>query len=266
MANGPMLTLVRSASIAVQRWLAFVAPWFVVRALAAAIVRPLKTDRILLLGSAPMPSLPQDPNSWKLWAVNASARQADMLGLGPPSVTVVDRGFFTEPNRSVARAQVTPLDLGRVIAVSTIRLVQPPAIPDGSIRISRFQRSVIVRAATGSRLLDSGTFAQLSTGGFSACLATLAASEQVFLAGFTMRLEPGTTRTPHFYEDPNITPSVAAGTPDQVTARKHSAADSAALSLISLLKVNLVSLEPDLIPLLTNWGQNPPAWHLRRWT
>lgn len=259
-----MLKLLRSTSVAVQRWLAFAVPWFVARAIAAATVRPLKTDRILLLGSAPTPSLPQDPNSWELWSVNASARQADLLGLGPPAVTVVDRGFFTEPSRSGARAQVTPLDLGRVIAVSTVRLVQPPAIPDGSIRISRFQRSVIVRAATGSRLLDSGTFAQLSTGGFSACLATLAASEQVFLAGFTMRLEPGITHTPHFYEDPNITPSVATGTPNQVTARKHSAADSAAFSLLALRTSKISSSEGDLKPLLYNWGQDPPSWARNR--
>lgn len=260
-----MLTLLHSFSIAFQRWLAFAAPWFVVRAVAAVAVRPLRSSRILLLGSAPTPSLPPDPNSWALWTVNASARQAELLALGSPAVTVVDRGFFSESSRSVAREQIAHLDVGRVVAVSTVRLAQSPVIPVGAIRMSRLQRSLIVRAATGSRLLDSGTFAQLSTGGFATCLATLAASEKVFLAGFTMRLGPGTKRTPHFYDDPNIAPSVAAGTPDQVTARKHSAADSAALSSISLLRANLLSLEPDLLPLLNNWGQDPPEWYRRRW-
>lgn len=259
------MRIVGAVIIAVQRWVAFVVPWFVVRAVAAVSVRPLRTSRILLLGSAPTPSLPPDPDSWALWTVNASARQAELLALGSPAVTVVDLGFFSESTRSGARKQVSQLDLGRVVAVSTVRLDKTPALPNESIRISRFRRSIIVRAATGSRLIDSGTFAQLSTGGFATCLASLAASENVFLAGFTMTLAPGTKRTPHFYDDPNIAPSVAAGTPDQVTARKHSAADSATLSLISLRTSKISSLEPDLTPLVSNWGQDPPSWAHRRW-
>lgn len=258
------MRIVGAVIIAVQRWVAFVVPWFVVRAVAAVSVRPLRTSRILLLGSAPAPSLPPDSTSWALWTVNASARQAELLALGSPVVTVVDLGFFSESTRSGARKQVSQLDLGRVVAVSTVHLDKTPALPNESIRIGRFRRSIIVRAATGSRLIDSGTFAQLSTGGFATCLASLAASENVFLAGFTMTLAPGTKSTPHFYDDPNITPSVTDDSPDQVTARKHSAADSACLSLVTLRTSKLLSREPHLVPLIHNWGHNPPIWAERR--
>jgi len=250
----------RSIGFTFQRWLAFVTPWIIVRALAADVVRPLRTRKILVLGSSPTPRLPLDLESWELWAVNASVRQADRLGLGPPAVTVVDRGLFTEPTRSGALRQVRNLDLGRVVSVSTVPLSRVARCPSNCLRVSRYRRSLIVRAATGSRTIDSGTFAALSTGGFAVCLASLAASDQIFLAGFSMTLTPGTKSTPHFYYDENITPSVLENTPDQLTARKHSAADSASLSLIALRKSNVLSLEPDLVPLLRNWGQDPPEW------
>lgn len=259
------MKLFGAAAIAFQRGLASISPWFLVRALASASVRSLRADHILLLGSAPEPLLPEPIDKWTLWTVNASARHAAQLELGTPRVSVVDRGFFTEKGRSGALRQVETIDLGRVASVSTVRLMERPVCPAGCIRVSRFRRSIIVRAVTGSRTLDSGSFAALSTGGFAACLASLAAKNQVFLAGFTMGLDPGVKRTPHFYEDPNITASVRHDAPHQKTARKHSAADSAALSLISLRASNLSSREPDLVPRLSNWGDNPPAWARRRW-
>lgn len=259
------MKLLGAAAIAFQRGLAFISPWFIVRALASASVRSLRADHILLLGSAPEPLLPEPIDKWTLWTVNASARHAAQLELGTPRVSVVDRGFFTEKSRSGALRQVETIDLGKVVSVSTVRLVERPVCPAGCVRVSRFRRSIIVRAATGSRTLDSGNFAALSTGGFAACLASLAASDQVFLAGYSMTLEAGTKRTPHFYDDPNIRPSVSANTPDQVTARKHSAADSAALSLISLKTHRLNSHERDLIPLVYNWGKDPPSWARQRW-
>lgn len=80
--------------------------------IATATVRPLKADRILLLGSAPAPLLPSVHEFWELWTVNASAKQADYLGLGPPKVSVVDLGFFSERGRSVSLEQVADLNLG----------------------------------------------------------------------------------------------------------------------------------------------------------
>jgi hypothetical protein len=223
-----------------------------------------KGSDVLILGSAPHPVLPHDYKNRLLICCNGSAAKAKQLQLSEPSMTVVDFELIdvdvtlSKDVRSVIinNQILKNLNLGYLVATQSNNAIggAPELLNakyDAFFSIDRLARRKIIDTVTGMNKMERDVkFSLCSTGGFSVALSLFLGVRSVSIAGFSHLFHGNKHPQMHFYDE------VLESTSNELNTRNHSMADSAliALSCINGYKIN--SLEPDILPLVQNWGNN----------
>ena len=235
---------------------------------AIALLRSrLKGRRILVVGSAPDPALPDPSDFDAVVCVNASGDVARRrLGLSA-DLTVMDREMTTlngpGEKREAAFNLVRPLDLGLVVTVaSNAAQLNSSSLAalrnEGHVSLTRRQTRRALQRAASDRRLNSSIDALVSTGFSAMALAALGRPKTIWLAGFRLFVPAGSHGTPHDYPMPRID-KVSPYRQDRSDGRKHSLADAALLSGLALSGLDVRSHEIELAPLLSNRGSRGRA-------
>lgn len=236
-----------------------------------------------VLGSAPNPDLTLFQERMALVAVNGSAVNARRLGLPPPVMTVVDFELLdnsvnlSKETRSVIikNRLLQGMDLG--ILVSTQSNGSQGGNPDillaqytKYIKIYKHQCRAIVHHVTGTKLLENDVHGLLSRGAFAIAICSWLGARSITFAGFSLFCTEEEDCSPHFYYDMDIKFKEnvvwkSENKPSGVSAdtRSHSLADCALISQLVLRGQRICSKERDFLPVIQNWGCNPPNWAKR---
>lgn len=220
--------------------------------------------KILVLGSAPDPQLPEDCHDRLVVSANGSAWSAARLGLQSPALTLVDRELvFEETVRGkVSRSEIHDLGLLRGLDLGALAIIQSNSTKRGNpamlgagyshfVWIDRSQCRLILRRVTHSHCFDDDVQGLPSTGVVAVAVASFLGSRDIFISGMTLR----PTSTTHAYSREVV---------GQGQLRSHTRSDALVIAHISHWTGSLDSYEPDIAPLCHNWGRNPPKWARRR--
>lgn len=227
----------------------------------------LENKDIFLVGSAPRPDLTLYRDYMEVVTCNGSAANANLLSLKEPALTVVDfelldpKASAVKPGRSIVleKGLLRGIFLGHLVAVQSNSSGGGSPLALGArftvfTELTRLDRTYIVQAMTGSDSLDGDVFGMVSTGAFALALSFYLGAKSVTLAGFSFFKEFGATAVPHFYDESSI------DSPTLVDTRNHSLADAALITQLVLKRYHIRTEERDLLPLIQNWGRDPPFW------
>ena len=230
---------------------------------------------LFALGSSPHSSSSLFRPHMKVVSCNASARNAMILGLPAPVLTILDNEVLDpqvhlrKPGRSsiVAQGLLRNLSLGQLVSVQSNRsLGGDPALLEANweshTRLTRSQRTLIVQRATGMAELDSTNWSMVSTGAFTIALGFLLGARSVVFSGFSLYQARGLQDPPHFYD------SVAQDSAEEsmarmrhvTTSRNHSMADAALVACLAVRGLEVDTEDPDFFALVRNWGDSRPPW------
>lgn len=233
-----------------------------VRRARHAVANHVRGRRVLVLGSAPEPALP-DPGDYDvLVCVNASGDIARRRLQRSADVTVLDREMTTlnqsGEKRYAAFELLRGLDLGLLVTIgsngSSLNRASLDELRHGRhVDINRRAARRAVRYVTLNRSLNRGMSSFTSTGFSTMALVALGSPSTIWVAGFRLFVPAGSHGTPHDYPMPKID---AKSPYDQTRSdsRKHSAADATLLGSLVLSGQDVRSRELELAPLLQNWG------------
>lgn len=233
-----------------------------VRRVRLAVGRHVRGMRVLVLGSAPQPALPDSDDYDVLVCVNASGDVARRRLHRSADVTVMDREMTTRnksgDKRYAAFELVRGLDLGLLVTIASNGAnlnceSLDELLHGGHVDITRRQAGRALRHATSNLSLNRGVDSLTSTGFSAMALVALSDPSVIWLAGFRLFVPAGSHGTPHDYPMPKIDAESPYGQtrPD---SRKHSAADATLLGSLVLSGRDVRSRELELAPLLQNWG------------
>lgn len=228
------------------------------------------TRSVFVLGSAPNFSAAHLDPSMIVVSCNASALSAQRHGLPPPAITVMDNELLDpdvsarKPGRDtiIARGLLRDLDLGHLVCVQSnrARAGEPGALGaklTGVSLLDRAQRHRVVRNASGIDALDGSNWAMVSTGAFAIALAVYLGASRVRFSGFGLYKPRDALDPPHFYDRDQPAPAT------QQESRNHSMADAILVGSLALRGVDIATDDHDFLPLVQNWGSEPPAWARR---
>lgn len=248
--------------------------------LRAQFGRGFEGKDCFVLGSAPNPDLSLFQEGMALVAVNGSAVNARRLGLPSPAMTVVDFELLdssintTKESRSiiVKNRLLEGTDLG--VLVSTQSNNSQGGNPDvlhayyaDFIRLYKHQCQAIVHYITGTNMLERDVHGLLSRGALAIAICSWLGARTVTLAGFSLFCTKEERRSPHFYHDMDLEfrenvvwMSDNTLPPARGNTRNHSLADCALISQLVLRGQRIHTKERDFLPVIQNWGCNPPDW------
>ncbi len=222
----------------------------------------LKGTDVLILGSAPNPALPHDYKNRVLVCCNGSAANVKQLGLSDPVMTVVDFELI-DANEALSKdvrskiingKLLSNLSLGYLVATQSNNAMggKPELLNAeycGYLPINRFTRRKIIDIITGTNMIERKISLSLcSTGGFAVALSLFLGARSVSIAGFTHLFTGEKHSQMHFYDRVFETSS------NELNTRNHSLADSALISLSVINGYKINTCEPDILPLVQNWG------------
>ena len=233
-----------------------------VRRVSHAVADHVRGRRVLVLGSAPEPALP-DPGDYDVVAcVNASGDVARRRLQRSADVTVIDREMTTlsQPGekRNTAFELLRGLSLGLLVTIASNdsglnRASLDELRHDRHVDLNKRATRQAVRRSTLNPSLNRGIDCLTSTGFSTMAIVALGGPATIWLAGFRLFVPAGSHGTPHDYPMPRID----VRSPYEQTrpdSRKHSAADATLLGSLVLSGRDVRSHELELAPLLQNWG------------
>ena len=220
----------------------------------------LRQKKVLILGSAPDPAIPDDAADRRLICVNASPWVGNRLGLPSPDITLIDRELVCHETSKAKpiRAEIHDQKLLEGLLLGTLVITQSNSTPkgdpnslgamyDGLIWLSRSRCKHILRTATHSHFFDDGIRGLPSTGGMAVALAAFLGSNDIAISG--VRISPSATA-----HDYSLTHS------DEPILRNHTRSDALIVASVSHWTSSISSSEESLVPLIHNWGLHPPKW------
>lgn len=237
-----------------------------------------------VLGSAPEPDLSLFDDEMALVTANGSAGNANALGLPSPTMTVIDFELLdenkldenkTEKSQLIARNRklLNGLNLGILIAAqSNNNQGGNPDILQAKynhfVELIKLERKTIVHQVSGSKLLENNVHGLTSTGAFAIALCVYLGARSVTFAGFSLFRSKQSKVTPHFFNKLDVQTKVSTITDKNIEfdydSRNHSLADSALISQLVLNGHCILNSHKDFLPLLQNWGSEPPSWAMRK--
>ena len=213
----------------------------------------LKSKRVLVLGSAPSPVIPQDVSFDWVVCVNGSSKGKPAALHGLPTLHVLNEEFrIKHPSNSErvrARDGIPISDQDSYLFVRT-NLEAVRSILTGRHNVSASKFLGTIKMGQLNRWLSKGTRRRFklsypdglpSTGAIAIAITSLAKAEEVWIAGFNVVRLSDTAHGGHSYES-----SRHEGGASERSPRDHATADSYLLSALSISGKKLFTAEPEL--------------------
>ena len=231
-----------------------------------------------VLGSAPNPDLSLFREDMVIVAVNGSAANAKHLGLPSPSMTVIDFELLDVNKLSCSEARKVSCEILKDLNLGMLIAVQSNNSQGGSphilqakyedfFELLKLDRKRIVQHVSGTNLLENNVHGLTSTGGFAIAFSAYLGAKSITFSGFSLSCSKKDKEPPHFYQSLGIATNIQQNydIPEfDYDSRSHSLADSALISQMVLKGYPIFSTSKDFLPLLQNWGSNPPKWAIRK--
>jgi hypothetical protein len=219
---------------------------------------------VMVLGSSSNPRLPRNFKKLTLVCCNASAANAKALKLQSVYITVVDNEVI-DPKiafEKKARRDILRKNLLKDIYLGYLFAVQSNPAKGGSpsllgakynefAEIDIKTRRKIIKSVSFISEIDSRPDLLTSTGGFAVAFAFFLGAKSVTISGFTF-LE--SSKSYFFSKNKNLSKN-------KINTRSHSLADSLLFSSLASAGYKIYSEEPEILPLLQNWGNSSKVLH-----
>ena len=226
----------------------------------------LHGEDCFILGSARCPDISLYKTKMKIVTVNGSGANSFNLGLSPITLTIVDNELL-DPDINITKESrkfiienkiLKNINLGKLFSVqSNLSIGGNPEILESQYSnfeiLNKFICKIISKKVTNTNLINSNIHNLPSTGFFAMAICFWLGAKSVTLAGFSFYTSSIPNFSNYFYLNQNDDIKL-----NYLDTRSHSLADSMLLGLLIQNGYNIFSKEKDLLPLLSNWGQNPP--------
>lgn len=213
----------------------------------------LKGKKVLVLGSAPNPVIPQDVNFDWVVCVNGSSQGKPASLYDLPTLHVLNEEIrIINPwnsERVKARDGIQIGDLDSYLFVRT-NLGAMRSIFTGHHNVSKGKFLGTIKLSQLNRWLSNGTSRRFklsypdglpSTGGIAIAITSLAKAEEVWIAGFNVVRLSDTAHGGHSYESLGHE-----GGATEKSPRDHATADSYLVSSLSISGKKLFTADPEL--------------------
>jgi hypothetical protein len=213
----------------------------------------LKGKKVLVLGSAPNPVIPQDVSFEWVVCVNGSSKGKPASLYDLPTLHVLNEEFRIRTPLNIERVRARdgiPIDdqdsylfvRTNLEAMRSILTGQPNELRGkflGTIKLSQLNRWL--SNGTSRRFKLSYPDGLPSTGGIAIAITSLAKAEEVWIAGFNVVRLSDTAHGGHSYESLGYE-----GGASEMSPRNHATADSYLLSSLSISGKKLFTADPEL--------------------
>jgi hypothetical protein len=270
----------RRICLITRRWSDRVLASYYLRRFHSEIAVSVRGKDCFVLGSGPSPNISLFDPEMVVVSVNGSYANGKMLGLPQPVLTVVDYELLDpsvnigkETRRVVVEERLLKgLHLGALVAVqsNSSRGGSPSSLQatyDRFLQIRKEHRRAIVHHVTGANLLENHVRGLTSTGAFCVALCAYGGARSVTFAGFSLFKSVHDEVEPHYYLEKGLDFRVSGNPQDiemlgneELDSRNHSLADCCLISQLVLNGHQIFTREKDFLPLIQNWGNNPPEW------
>lgn len=226
---------------------------------------------IFLLGSAPCPNLELYDDDMEIFSVNASARNANILGLKPPIISIIDNELidasvnYSKPSRAIVIKDglLNGIDMGNVLSVQSYDakwgdLSQLSANHLDFFRLNRYAKSWIVAITTKTTKFGVGVEHLYSTGAFAMALSFYLGCNSLTISGFTLYVGQNNSKNKlYFYEFPGDSlKKNEVKDSNHINTRSHTMADLHLVTSLVISGRKIFTKENDFLPAINNWG-NP---------